>query len=62
MIKQLNDPGIKEEVHEAVIRIAGNLRSYHQKEIQHRMDSLLENTDNEEFKEKINILQKSMDI
>jgi len=62
VIKQLNDPGIKEEVHEAVIRIAGNLRSYHQKEIQHRMDSLLENTDNEEFKEKINILQKSMDI
>ena len=62
VIVQLGNDAIEAEVEEAIIRIAGNLRESHTAEVEARMTSVLEKSDHQEFKGKVNVLLKSMQL
>ena len=62
VIDQLGNDAIEAEVEEAIIRIAGNLRESHTAEVEARMTSVLEKSDHQEFKGKVNVLLRSMQL
>ncbi len=61
-IGQLEDESIRLEAQDAVIRISGNLRGSQFDLVTGKMDSLMQVTDDQEFKDRIEIVLKSMEL
>lgn len=62
VISKLEDEAIRETSQEAFVRLADNLRYSFEDMVINKVDSLITNTPNEDFREKLKILKRSIEL